>query len=164
MGSRDLPDMSALALGRCAPLGSCVHIRQIIPAHVTYITYMYVCKYICTYNQTAHVHIDIHTAWICIHACVWLCTYYNYLSFCSSSCTLSLFIWTSCSLLCWEFDHSCYYSFILVCMQVQYNTYECNYVYNTSIKNCETRCIILQFMWISYMCIRTHSVIVHTAC
>ena len=38
MGSRDLPDMSALALGRCAPSGSCVHIRQITPAHVTYIT------------------------------------------------------------------------------------------------------------------------------
>ena len=34
----DLPDMSALALGRCAPSGSCVHIRQIPPAHVTYIT------------------------------------------------------------------------------------------------------------------------------
>ena len=32
MGSRDLPDMSALA-----PSGSCVHIRQITPAHVTYI-------------------------------------------------------------------------------------------------------------------------------
>ena len=39
MGSRDLPDMSALALRRCAPSGSCVHIRQITPAHVTYITY-----------------------------------------------------------------------------------------------------------------------------
>ena len=40
MGSRDLPDMSALARGRCAPSGSCVHIRQITPAHVTYITCM----------------------------------------------------------------------------------------------------------------------------
>ena len=39
MGGRDLPDMSALALGRCAPSGSCVHIRQITPAHVTYITW-----------------------------------------------------------------------------------------------------------------------------
>ena len=38
MGSRDLPDMSALALRRCAPSGSCVHIMQITPAHVTYIT------------------------------------------------------------------------------------------------------------------------------
>ena len=39
MCSRDLPDMSALALGRCVPAGSCIHIRQIPPAHVTYITY-----------------------------------------------------------------------------------------------------------------------------
>ena len=46
MRSRDLPDMSALALGHCAPLCSCVHIRQITPAHVTYIT--------CTV-QTVHV-------------------------------------------------------------------------------------------------------------
>ena len=40
MGSRDLPDMSALALGHYTPSGSCVHIRQITPAHVTYITCM----------------------------------------------------------------------------------------------------------------------------
>ena len=38
MGSCDLPDMSALALRHCTPSGSCVHIRQITPAHVTYIT------------------------------------------------------------------------------------------------------------------------------
>ena len=36
----DLPDMHELALGRCALSGSCVHIRQISPAHVTYITYV----------------------------------------------------------------------------------------------------------------------------
>ena len=39
MRSRDLPDMYARARGRAAPEGSCVHIRQITPAHVTYITY-----------------------------------------------------------------------------------------------------------------------------
>ena len=39
MGSRDLPDMSAIALGCCVPSGSCIHIRQVTPAHVTYITY-----------------------------------------------------------------------------------------------------------------------------
>ena len=39
VGGRDLPDMSALALGCTAPSGLCVHIRQITPAHVTYITY-----------------------------------------------------------------------------------------------------------------------------
>ena len=33
-----LPDMSALALGRCVPSDSCIHIRQIPPGHVTYIT------------------------------------------------------------------------------------------------------------------------------
>ena len=46
MRSGDLPDMSTLALGHCTPLCSCVHIRQITPAHVTYIT--------CTI-QTVHV-------------------------------------------------------------------------------------------------------------
>ena len=35
----DLPDMSALALGCCALSDFCVHIRQIPPAHVTYIAY-----------------------------------------------------------------------------------------------------------------------------
>ena len=38
MCSWDLPDMSVLALGRCALSGSCLHIRLIPPAHVTYIT------------------------------------------------------------------------------------------------------------------------------
>ena len=38
MYSQDLPDMSAPVLGRCAPSDSCIHIRQIPPAHVTYIT------------------------------------------------------------------------------------------------------------------------------
>ena len=36
MCSRDLPDMSTLALGH-ALRAHCVHIRQIPPAHVTYI-------------------------------------------------------------------------------------------------------------------------------
>ena len=35
MRSRNLPDMSALALKRCVLSCSCVHIRQITPAHVT---------------------------------------------------------------------------------------------------------------------------------
>ena len=39
IGSGDLPNMSALTLGCCAPSGSCVYIRQITPAHVTYIIY-----------------------------------------------------------------------------------------------------------------------------
>ena len=34
MGSHDLPDMSTLALGCCAPSCWCVHIRLITPAHV----------------------------------------------------------------------------------------------------------------------------------
>ena len=38
MCNHDLPDMSALALRCCMPSCSCVHIRQITPAHVTYIT------------------------------------------------------------------------------------------------------------------------------
>ena len=37
MHSRDLPDMSALDLGCCTPSCSCANIRQITPAHVTYI-------------------------------------------------------------------------------------------------------------------------------
>ena len=36
--SRDLPNMSALALWCCVPSCSCVHTRQITPAHVTCIT------------------------------------------------------------------------------------------------------------------------------
>ena len=39
MCSWDLPDMSAPALRCCAPWSSCVHIKQIPPVHVTYITY-----------------------------------------------------------------------------------------------------------------------------
>ena len=42
MQGHDLPDMSVLALGHCAPLCSCVHIRQITPAHVTYTMYHFV--------------------------------------------------------------------------------------------------------------------------
>ena len=38
MCSRVLSDMSTLTLGHCMPSGLCVHIRQIPPAHVTYIT------------------------------------------------------------------------------------------------------------------------------
>ena len=34
MVRRDLPDIYALALGRCAPSGSCVYIRQIPTDHV----------------------------------------------------------------------------------------------------------------------------------
>ena len=37
MCSRDLSDMSTLALGCCTPLCLCLHIRQITPDHVTYI-------------------------------------------------------------------------------------------------------------------------------
>ena len=44
MCCQDLPDMSALNLGPCAPSGSCVYIRQIPPAHVIYITYTIYCN------------------------------------------------------------------------------------------------------------------------
>ena len=47
MFSRDLPDMSSLALG------SCIHIRQIPPSHVTYITCSNVCNYLMMIFTTA---------------------------------------------------------------------------------------------------------------
>ena len=37
MGRSDLPDMFALTFECCAPSGSCVHIRQIMTAYVTYV-------------------------------------------------------------------------------------------------------------------------------
>ena len=37
MGTRDLPDMFKLVFGRAALECSCVHIRQITTAHVTYV-------------------------------------------------------------------------------------------------------------------------------
>ena len=39
MCGRNLLDISTLTLRYCMPLGSCIHIRHIPPAHVTYITY-----------------------------------------------------------------------------------------------------------------------------
>ena len=42
MCGQDLPDMSTLTLGCCMALGSCIHIRQIPSAHVTYITCCFV--------------------------------------------------------------------------------------------------------------------------
>ena len=38
MCSSDFPDISALALGHCAPSFLYVHVEQITPAHVAYIT------------------------------------------------------------------------------------------------------------------------------
>ena len=55
MRSCDLPDMSALALGHCAPSYLCVHIRQITPALVTYITYTILCTcFMCFIEATVH--------------------------------------------------------------------------------------------------------------
>ena len=45
MVGRDLPNIYALALGCCAPSGSCVYIRQISPDHVITFTYIAIINY-----------------------------------------------------------------------------------------------------------------------
>ena len=63
MCSQDLPDMFALTLRRCTPLGLCVHIRQIPPAHVTYITYTMVMSYIKDAAGCIFMYIHLCTGW-----------------------------------------------------------------------------------------------------
>ena len=40
MDRGDLPDMYTQAQGRAVPEGECGHIRQIMTAHVTYVSYV----------------------------------------------------------------------------------------------------------------------------
>ena len=62
------------------PEGECVHIRQIPPAHVTYIMYLYICVYIyvlyvymyCMYIYVLYIYICMYI-YVYMYVCIYVC-------------------------------------------------------------------------------------------